>query len=84
MKNEYINYYKTLIYKMSTNNIQQSFKDLLDSNDKLLDNALKKYTTSKTPLLNNHEEEILNQIENKSKEKYEPNISRCPFLISSL
>jgi hypothetical protein len=43
---------------MSTNNIQQSFKDLLDSNDKLLDNALKKYSTSKTPLLNNHEEEI--------------------------
>ena len=79
MKNEYINYNKKLIYKMSTNNIQQSFKDLLDSNDKLLDNALKKYTTSKTPLLNNHEEEILNQIENKSKEKYEPNISRCPF-----
>ena len=64
---------------MSINDIQKNFKDLIDSNDKLLDSALKKYSNSKTPLLNNAEEQILNNIEKKSLEKQEPNISRCPF-----
>ena len=64
---------------MSINDIQKNFKDLIDSNDKLLDSALKKYSNSKTPLLNNAEEQILNNIEKKALEKQEPNISRCPF-----
>ena len=64
---------------MSINDLQNNFKDLMDSNDKLLDSALKKYSNSKTPLLNNAEEQILNNIEKKSLEKQEPNISRCPF-----
>ena len=64
---------------MSINDLQNNFKDLMDSNDKLLDSALKKYSNSKTPLLNNAEEQILNNIEKKALEKQEPNISRCPF-----
>ncbi len=64
---------------MSMDDLQKNFKELIDSNDKLLDSALKKYSNSKTPLLNNTEEQILNNIEKKALEKQEPNISRCPF-----